>query len=68
MNRYFKDIGGKIITNHEPNDEHAGLALVSAVNMIILIADEYQRHFKYEYQLTIEDLAKELKSAAEELE
>jgi hypothetical protein len=35
--------------------------------MIILIADEYQRHFKYEYQVTIEDLVNELKSAAEEL-
>lgn len=68
MNRYFKDVGGKIITNHEPNDEHAGLALVSAVNMIILIADEYQRHFKYEYQEVMDSLASELKVATTDLE
>lgn len=63
MNRYFKEIGEKIITNHEPTDEHADLALISAINMIILITDEYQRHFHYEYQDVMDCLTRELKVA-----
>ncbi len=63
MNRYFRDVNGKIVTNHEPTDQHADLTLVSAVNMLLLIVDEYQRHFKLEYQSTLDKLVNDLKEA-----
>lgn len=67
MNRYFYELDNKVFTKHEPTSEHADLALVSAVNMLILIADEYQRHFNYKYQEVVDSLANELKMATTDL-
>lgn len=65
INRYIRIVDGEITTNHNPSSENAGLALVSAFNMFVLVVGEYQKHFGYNVQTQLDIMVNKYKNAVD---